>query len=326
MKLVLKFREQLNAIGVWMTTELDQIFSALKTAWLTEHTEDDGHGDITAYSITLTKDENTGKTGDVEAGGDGTFGGDVTAQSATKPVSLGAIGALAEAGVRVRSKVAPASTDNDWEILVGLGGAARQLSIRDVLEVGDASMLDIVRTGVSAYDIRPHSGAQSITLGTNAVTKFASAATLLGYYERGRTPPIGEWTPYSPGWVSGGVANTIGNGSLIGAFAQVGQTTLWRIQLAYGTTTVDNNPGGVWEFSLPHAAVTTGQKVVGLAESLDAGVAAYCSWQAVLQTATTFILASPGFAGTPSTSMTNANPYAIGNNDILWVQGSYERT
>lgn len=85
MRLNLKFRERVNQVGSWMTTELDQILMAIRGSWLVEHTEDDSHSDIHAYSITLTKDGNTGKTGNVTAGGDvtaggiGRFGGDVTA-------------------------------------------------------------------------------------------------------------------------------------------------------------------------------------------------------------------------------------------------------
>lgn len=53
MQLDLLFRDQLYSLGAAVPDELDNMAVRVRSSWLVEHTEDDGHGDITALSITL---------------------------------------------------------------------------------------------------------------------------------------------------------------------------------------------------------------------------------------------------------------------------------
>jgi hypothetical protein len=104
MKLTLINREQLQVLGNFLVDEFDSLISRIRTGWNVQHTEDDGHSDITAYSLTLTADEQSGATGNVDSDGgrirmtgtdDSQFGGNVTAAKtgvATEtPVTTGII-------------------------------------------------------------------------------------------------------------------------------------------------------------------------------------------------------------------------------------------
>jgi len=54
MRLVLINREQLQRIGSALVDELDNLVSRIRGSWRIEHTDEGGHGDITADTITLT--------------------------------------------------------------------------------------------------------------------------------------------------------------------------------------------------------------------------------------------------------------------------------
>lgn len=61
--------------------------------------------------------------------------------------------------------------------------------------------------------------------------------------------PFGDWQPYVPIWTSSGVAPSLGNGGLTGAFMRIGETVWWRVTLAFGSTTSGGT--GIWFFSYP---------------------------------------------------------------------------
>ncbi len=64
-----------------------------------------------------------------------------------------------------------------------------------------------------------------------------------------------SWTSYTPVWTSNGVTQpTIGNGSITGAYKLIGKTCFYRGKLGFGSTTAGGT--GVWEISLPFAAVS----------------------------------------------------------------------
>lgn len=135
------FTDKVHVVG----DELRAYYAQL-TGWLGgEHNERGGHTDVTALSIAVA--------------GNGSFDGTVTADADGTPVQIGAIGPTNEPALRLTN-----SADADWMLYAVV---PRSLSLRDVLEVADAAMLDVVRTGASAYDLRPHGSAITLTLGSD---------------------------------------------------------------------------------------------------------------------------------------------------------------
>lgn len=51
MKLGLKYRAELSAIGSWIVSELDQLIGSLQGSWKVEHKDDDSHGHVHADSL-----------------------------------------------------------------------------------------------------------------------------------------------------------------------------------------------------------------------------------------------------------------------------------
>lgn len=155
---------QIRTIGKVIADEFDS-HDALFQGWAgVEHDENGRHTTITATAVTTT--------GAVTGGTTGTFNGTVTADADGTPVTLGANGPTSEPAIEIKN-----GTVSDWQIYAI---SSRKLSIRDVLEAGDTAMLDIVRTGLSTYDMRPHSSAITLTLGTNSSgQRWAEVNTIL---------------------------------------------------------------------------------------------------------------------------------------------------
>lgn len=66
----------------------------------------------------------------------------------------------------------------------------------------------------------------------------------------------GAWTVFTPTWKAGGTAVTLGNGTLAGAYWQLGKTVAVLIQVYIGSTT--NQGTGAWTFAVPVTPPSTG--------------------------------------------------------------------
>jgi len=73
------------------------------------------------------------------------------------------------------------------------------------------------------------------------------------------------WSSYTPSWTTTGTAPSLGNGTLVGKFKQVGKTVFFRSSLTIGSTTTVGT--GNWMFSLPVTAIS------GLSQTCSAMVA-----------------------------------------------------
>jgi hypothetical protein len=84
------------------------------------------------------------------------------------------------------------------------------------------------------------------------------SASIMNVHVRDNFKALGDaWTAYSPSWTATTTNPTIGNGSLVGAFAQAGKLTFFRAAVNFGTTTTFGS--GAYLLSLPASAVA-GQK------------------------------------------------------------------
>jgi hypothetical protein len=72
----------------------------------------------------------------------------------------------------------------------------------------------------------------------------------------------GAWTSYGVTWTSTGTAPAVGNGALVGYYGKVGRVVTVKISLTSGSTTTYGT--GVYIFSLPFAAATTGVPSAGI--------------------------------------------------------------
>lgn len=156
--------------------------------------------------------------------------------------------------------------------------------------------------------------------GTIAATDVQAAIEEVAAEAGGGGLP-GAWTPFTPPWTAQTTNPAIGNGTITGAYVQIGKTVHFRFKLIFGSTTTGGS--GTWMFSLPvapHAYYTenTGINVGGYAE--NNATAGYSIDGARILMSGRIMLHLPNASGGYSAS----TPFAWGNTDFLSVTGTYE--
>jgi hypothetical protein len=69
------------------------------------------------------------------------------------------------------------------------------------------------------------------------------------------TLEAGAWTAYTPVWAASGTAVSLGNGTIVGRYYQLGKLVVASVRLLAGTTTTFGT--GTYSFTLPVTAATT---------------------------------------------------------------------
>lgn len=139
-------------------TKLKDTWAQLTEIFVVEHDEDGHHTDITANSLTLTPNTDTGATGNATVGGSGTFNGNVTADAdgtiTNGPVVIGAHAAVGS--VRAGPGIDIQHPTARWRIVpFDPGSSDRELLFQDV--AGGAPFTAVLkwRNAISAYVLHP---------------------------------------------------------------------------------------------------------------------------------------------------------------------------
>lgn len=142
------------------------------------------------------------------------------------------------------------------------------------------------------------------------------AAALLNVHLRDNFKAIGDpWTAYVPVWTSTGTAPALGDGTLTGAYIQVGKLVHYRIALTMGSTTTYGT--GSYAFSLPVA--TTALISGGTVSCFDNSAAAIFPRHTYINTTTTVAPTSEGGVRISATS-----PFTFAVSDLVNIAGTYE--
>lgn len=330
MRLNLKFRERMTQVGAWLTTEFDQVLAAIRGSWLTEHTEDDSHSDIHGYSLTLTKDTTTGKTGDVIAGGEGTFGEDVTAMKNDPSESaLGFLDGLTGT-IGPHTSALKLGRDTPWIITQRTGrnaaftggGSNKQLSIWNVDESSTVPVIQIAANSGVESIIDGAAGSPGLQLGLAARPLKSVTADIIKYYEGTRAQAMGEWTTYTPTIFITGGGFALGNGTQAGRYMLVGKTCTFQVSFTVGGTT-NFGAGGILGFPLPFTAAANffrigiGTAYMNIAANEYGGIVFSNLGGAQ---ADCYIIVS----GTANGWYTNLFPAAAAAGDYFVLSGTYE--
>lgn len=120
------------------------------------------------------------------------------------------------------------------------------------------------------------------------------------------TPTVSNWT--------------LGNGTIVGRYQQIGQWVRFEIELTFGSTSTFV---GNLLLGLPVAAAApiNTRFPLGLASLQDTSVLARRNWIAVLGTTTTSFNIVDGSTGNVVAS---ANPWTWATTDTIYLRGEYE--
>jgi hypothetical protein len=178
-------------------------------------------------------------------------------------------------------------------------------------------------------------------LATRSIMDFASsAARTVAFTKLGVSPPkggvsylqdvqafefytgtawvglAGNWANYAVAWTAVGVAPSIGNGSQIGRWSRFNRLAIAEVLTTWGTTTSSGT--GVWFFSLPVAASSTGVNLGGGSWFANDLVTQDYSGACKVETTTTFrgVWHTGSIGGTV--------PFTYGTGDTLRMQVLFE--
>lgn len=128
------------------------------------------------------------------------------------------------------------------------------------------------------------------------------------------------WTSYSPSWTAATTNPTIGNGTIVGAYLQIGKTVHWRIKISPGSTTTFGT--GTYFVSLPVTPISSPSILpIGNAFLQDTGVNSYILNALYVGDAggTRFYTSA-----SPAATWQPATPATFGNGDFFSAAGMYE--
>lgn len=261
--------------------EFQQLYSLFLGYLSAEHLDSGSHGNINAKSLNLVANTATGATGNLTADGNGAFDGTVTADADGDPVIIGDMGVGFGAGIDLRDAAA-----SRWQIAALSGSPARALLFRDLLELGLGGTGYVFKfaqratgSGLYHYNLLPGNNV-GISLGEdNSSDRWDElhaheVRASVGYYERLRTTPIGEWTS-----VAFNAANFTANGTMTWTVDSGDQTTFAYMLIgktlfvdAYlDTTSVGGVLNSLLKVAIP-GGFTAAKTMQGLALGFDNGV------------------------------------------------------
>lgn len=263
-------RNAAAASGQWVSQELEHLYASIEGYLRVDHKDDGTHADVTADSVTTIKDDDTGATGAIDAGGPiswlGGNAGSITAPTGYSVYSGYGIEFDVEATKRSwaiasgRDGLAPCVTFIDQTTgypvmaLYHISGTTYQLS-RATAGVG--TTLNLGGVGTSRLG-----AVVSTTVTTSGdITAGADLVATDQLFERGRSVAVGEWQSFNTTWTAASGTPDVGTGgSISGRYTLIGKTCRGYVNLVAGTSGFD--PGsGVWTFTLPVTSSGVGNSV-----------------------------------------------------------------
>lgn len=130
------------------------------------------------------------------------------------------------------------------------------------------------------------------------------------------------WDTYTPGWSATGTAPALGNGTLVGAYLQLGKTVLFTIKWTAGSTTTYGT--GQYRFNLPFTVGSADHIATGFIGDSSVGAAGYTAAVIGLIAAGTITVAP--YAGNvgAAQAVSNTTPQTFANGDRIWLSGTYQ--
>lgn len=129
---------------------------------------------------------------------------------------------------------------------------------------------------------------------------------------------LDAWTSYTPTWTGATTNPVMNNGTIVGAYRQVGKTVNFRIVITMGTTTTYGS--GAYSVSLPVTAVDA--RVTHNGTIRQAATTPIFGEQATTTTLQLRIITTG--TGATFTNMVQGTPVTLASTNVIALSGTYE--
>lgn len=288
MDLGMRFRDRLEALSDALVHEFERLMVNINAAWLTQHTEDDGHGAITAYSVTLRKGTptevaNGTKTGNLDAdglgphklggpleiGGVDAFGNPPAEKILLSLLTSGGAGTGASgAGIFLPRSF---GLGESWSILVNRDNYDDSIGFYDVTSA--IEVLKLYRTGAGIYCLSPsEDGVATVKLGDHTDSDFFFDECAATHFWERNDAGMGWWqdVTYAAGnfTASAGAWTVDAGDQNLYRWTLVGKT----MTLTWDIAATDVTVGGVLRLAIP-GGFTAAKLAYGVHRASDNGAA-----------------------------------------------------
>jgi len=201
-----------------------------------------------------------------------------------------------------------------------------------------ASELSITWNGTYYIVVLHYSGGFKIKYSTDLITWLDDTSGVPAGYITGLTRPYIlsrnvlprmpqnsvnglVWTVYTPIWTASVTNPSIGNGTIVGRYKQIGKTTFVSMKLTMGSSTTFGS--GNWHVTLPVTAVNTDAVILNTVFYQSSGSHFYqgMSWTVAYPT---YVILVVNQGATESLGVTDTIPFTWASGDTLTITGSYE--
>jgi hypothetical protein len=193
------------------------------------------------------------------------------------------------------------------------GGTSGAVTITNSMATEIAAKGDLIAgTGSQTFD--------NVTVGTNGQVLTADSTTATGLAWATPTTPTYTWTSYTPTFTPG--TATVGNGTLVARYAQIGKVCFVFLSFTLGST---SSIGSYPEFSLPVTGAQSSNYANGDVLLLDAATAEYYG-KVYLYTSTIGIFFAQSASGSyvKDAPVTSTVPMTWTTNDKIVANFWYE--
>jgi len=186
--------------------------------------------------------------------------------------------------------------------------------VHDLTGFATAADRTTVLTAPAEGDLSYEEDTDTFYLYTGSVWVAVSSAAAMAL----ATAAAAAWASFTPTW-TGSVTNpVIGNGTMVGAYLQVGKTVQFRLVVTMGSTTTYGS--GAWGLTLP---VAPNSSQAAAAVYVDSSASTRCSGSAWLTSGSgIFRMLPPTDAASSGISPTV--PFTWATSDQIIISGTYE--
>lgn len=131
---------------------------------------------------------------------------------------------------------------------------------------------------------------------------------------------FGAWTAYTP--TLGGTGWALGDGTITGAYCQIGKIVFFRATFTFGSTSTAGTASPT--FTLPVNAVAGSLRYPVNSRFFDASASTVYVGAAHLGGATTVNVFSTSAANGATTATNSTTPFAWTTSDVIYINGTYE--